>query len=56
MEGIGEGSIFRLEVPFITLKALLAGIFREVEGLALHKHPKNTVKIITFLYCLSMLL
>jgi hypothetical protein len=54
MEGIGERSIFRLEVPFITSKALLGGIFREVEGLALHNHPKNTVKIITFLYCFSM--
>jgi hypothetical protein len=31
-------------VPFITSKALLAKIFREVEGLALHKHPKNIVK------------
>jgi hypothetical protein len=56
MEGIGEGSIFRLKVPFITSKALLVGIFREVEALALHKHPKNTIKIITFLYNFSMLL
>jgi hypothetical protein len=44
MEGIGEGFIFRLEVPFITSKTFLAGIFHEVEGLALHKHPKNIVK------------
>jgi hypothetical protein len=44
MVGIGEGSIFILEVIFITSKALLARIFCEVEGLALHKHPKNTVK------------
>jgi hypothetical protein len=48
MVGLGEGSIFRLEVPFITSKALLTGIFHEVEGLALHKHPKNIVKISHF--------
>jgi hypothetical protein len=44
MVGLGEGSIFRLEVPFITSKALLARIFHEVEGLALHKHLRNRVK------------
>jgi hypothetical protein len=43
MVGIGEGSIFRLEVIFLTSKALLARIFCEVEGLALHKHSKNIV-------------
>jgi hypothetical protein len=43
-------------VPFITSNALLAWIFHEVEGLALHKHPKNPVKIITFLYYFPMLL
>jgi hypothetical protein len=48
MVGIGEGSIFRLEVPFITSKELLARIFCEVEALALHKHPKNTIKMIIF--------
>jgi hypothetical protein len=56
MEGIGEGSSFRLEVPFMTSKAFMAWIFREVDSLALHKHPKNKIKVITFLYCFSMLL
>jgi hypothetical protein len=56
MVGIREGSIFRLEVPFITLKALLARIFREVEGLAQHKHPKNKIKKLIFSLMFSMLL
>jgi hypothetical protein len=43
MERIGEGFIFRLEVPFITSKALLARIFCEVEGPTLHKHPENAL-------------
>jgi len=44
MLGIGEGFIFKLEVPSITSKSLLVGIFHEVESLVLHKHPKNTIK------------
>jgi len=31
-------------VPSITSKALLLGIFHELESLVLHKHPKNTKK------------
>jgi len=56
MLGIGEGFIFKLEVPSITSKALLVGIFHEVESLMLHKHPKNTIKIIIFPYNFSKLL
>jgi hypothetical protein len=53
MVGIGKGPIFKQEVLSITSKALLVGIFREVESLVLHKHPKNTIKmniLIQFFY------
>jgi hypothetical protein len=45
MVDIRERSIFKLKVPSITSKALLVGIFHEVESLVLHTHPKNIIKL-----------
>jgi hypothetical protein len=56
MVGIGGGFIFKQEVFSITSKTLLVGIFHEVENLVLHKHPKNTIKMIIFLLKFSMFL
>jgi len=56
MVGLGKRSIFKLEVPSITSKVFLVGIFHEVESLVLHKHPKKAIRIIIFLYNFFMFL